>query len=154
MPGRVRLVAAVALAAAAVLAGALLLAGSSEGGDGDLAWKDVQYLKAGRATDRILYGRLRSTSLEDIKLDVHRVTVLDAEGGKVRSAVVFLPAFAHGIYPWDMRGEASDFERRRLGQIATLKPGQSIPITLSWRVPKGGRQPAKVDFGPAELALP
>ena len=138
-----------------MVAGAILLTGPSEGGDGDLAWGKTELLRSGRPTDRILYGTLRSTSLEDVKLDVEDVRVLDAEGDEVRSAVVFLPAFAHGLFPASQQPDRiGDPELRRLGKIATLKPGQSVPITLSWRVPEGGRPPERVDFGPAELDLP
>jgi hypothetical protein len=153
---RTRLAVAVALAAAAALAGVLLLARSAGGDDGRLAWNGTPALvQASAPTDRILYGRLRNDSLEDVDLRYQDVRVLDADGREVQSAVRFIAAFAHGLYPWSQRpDDVGDFERRRLGEIATLKPGQAAPITLSWRVPPGARQPVKVDFGTTELALP
>jgi hypothetical protein len=151
---RTRIAAAVALAAAAALAGVLLLAGGAGGDDGRLAWKGTpDLIQAGG--DRILYGQIRNDSLKDVDLAYQDVRVVDAEGREVQSAVRFIAAFAHGLYPWSQRPEnPGDFERRRLGEIATIKPGRSAPITLSWRVPKGGAQPVKVDFGAIEVALP
>ena len=152
---RVRLAAAAALAVAAV-ALALVLAGGAGGDDGaQLAWKDVEVYPSEIKTDKVLAGRLANTSLRDVDLDVDDVRVFDADGARVQHAVVFLQAFAHGLYAWSQRPkELGDFERRRIGQIVTIKPGRSAPITLSWRVPKGGAQPATVDFGLAVVKLP
>jgi hypothetical protein len=153
---RTRLALAVALVAAAGLAAVLVLANGAEGDDGRLAWNGTpDLIRASRPTDHILYGQVRNDSLKDVDLSYEDVRVLDAEGREVRSAVRFIAAFAHGLYPWSQRPkELGDFERRRLGEIATIKPGQTAPITLSWRVPEGGARPVKVDFGPAEIALP
>lgn len=152
---RTRLTAAVALTAAVVIVSVVAVAGGAGGGEASLAWKDeVRIIKATVPTDRILYTKIENTSLEDLDLVAKDVAVLDAGGDEVRSSTSFLAAFAHGLYPYAQRKQAGDFERRRLGQIATLKPGQSIPLTLAWTVAKGGDQPVKVDFGPAELVLP
>ena len=154
---RTRLTAAVALAAAVVIASVVAVAGGSggEGGEGSLAWQGkVQVIDSDVKTDRILYTKIENTSLEDVDLVAKEVRALDANGREVQSSTSFLAAFAHGIYPWAQRGEMGEFERRRLGQIATIKPGETAPVTLAWRVPEGGEQPVKVDFGPAEIALP
>ena len=147
--------AAAALVAAAVIAGVLLLAGGAQGGEGRVAWQDVQLFDASRDTDRILAGKLRNDSLEDVNIDVEDVRMFDASGREVRSALRFREAFAHGIFPWSQKPEdTGDFERRRLGEVVKIRPGQSAPLTLSWRVAPGGESPVKVDFGPAELDLP
>jgi hypothetical protein len=152
---RTRLAAAAALVAAAVIAGALLLAGGAQGDEGRLAWQDVQIYEASKKTDRILGGKVRNTSLEDLEIDVTDVRMLDASGREVRSALRFREAFAHGIFPWSQKpDDIGDFERRRLGEIVKIRPGQSAPLTLSWRVPEGGEPPVRVDFGPVELDLP
>ena len=152
--GRTRIAGAVALLAAALVAG-LLLAGGAQGDDARVAWKDAQVFSSGVKTDRILAGQLENTSLRDIEIDVEDIRVLDAEGREVQSATRFLATFAHGIFPWSQRPEVmGDFERRRLGEIVTLKPGRSAPITLSWRLKAGAAPPARVDFGAVELDLP
>lgn len=153
---RTRLTAAVALLAAIAIASIVTVAGGSGGGGGAaLAWSGkVRVIDSSIPTDRILYTKLENTSLENLDLVAKDVRVIDARGREVRSSASFLAAFAHGIYSWSMQGEAGESERRRLGQIATVKPGQSVPVTLAWSVPKGGEQPVKVDFGPADVALP
>lgn len=156
MTSRVRLAAFAALAAGAVIALTLVLAGGAGGDEGAaVAWKDVKVYDSEIKTDNVLAGRLENRSLREIDLDVDDVRVLDAEGEAVRSSVIFLQAFAHGLYAWSQQPkELGDFERRRIGQIVTIKPRQSAPITLSWRVPNGGAQPASVDLGPVEIDLP
>lgn len=155
--GRARVAALGALvAAAAVAAVALLAVGGAEGGEGPIAWKGTPaILRSGPPTDRVLYGQIRNDSLRDIDLAVTDVEVLDEDGRALRSDVRFLAAFAHGLHAWSQRpDDVGDFERRRLGEIATLRPGQAAPITLSWRVPAGREPPVRVDLGPAEVALP
>ena len=153
---RVRLAAVAAVAAAVVVAAALVFAGGADGDDGRLSWAGkVRVFDSSIATDKVLTGRLENSSLRDLSLDVEDVVVRDASGGEVQSSVRFIEAFVHGIFPWSQRPEVlGDFERRRLGEIVTLKPGQSAPVALSWRVRKGGREPVRVDFGPASLELP
>jgi hypothetical protein len=41
-----------------------------------------------------------------------------------------------------------------MGQIATIKPGQDLPLTLSWRLASSTAQPLEVRFGGGSLALP
>ena len=151
---RVRITAGVALVAALAVAAVLLLAGGAGGDDqGKLAWKgEVQVFQSGIPTDRILYTQVENVSLRDIDLDAKAVRLYDEDGERVRSSTIFLAAFAHGIFPYD--AEVSDFEKRRLGKIATLKPGRAVPVTMSWSVPQGGKQPVRADFGSAEIAVP
>ena len=55
------------------------------------------------------------------------VRVLDAEGNEVQSAVRFIAAFAHGLYPWSQRPEnVGDFERRRLGRSRRSSPASRL----------------------------
>jgi hypothetical protein len=107
--------------------------------------------------DRVLTARLTNTSLRPAELDVDQVKVVDAQGRTVKSSVRFLSAFAHGLFSAErvnLYGKPGKTERRRLGEIATLKPRQTIPITLSWRIPAGGAEPVAVDFGGSRVALP
>ena len=153
---RVRIAAAVALVAAVALAAVVLVGAAGGDDEGKLAWKGrPSMLHSGRATDRILYGQVRNASLKEVRLDVKKARVLDASGHPVQSTVRFLAAFAHSLYPWSMpQGRRGDFERRRLGETADMKPGQTVPLTVSWRVPRGGEQPTHVDFGPVSIDLP
>jgi hypothetical protein len=155
-PARLRIVAAVALVAAVAIAAVALLTGSADGDATTLEWQGkVEVFDSGVPTDEILYTKVRNSSLRDVDLDVEDVNVYGKDGEPVQSSVRFLAAFAHGIFPWSQKPDPlGDFERRRMGEIATLKPGQSVPITLAWRVPKGTPRPTRVDLGPAELKIP
>ena len=105
--------------------------------------------------DRILAARVRNTSLRAVSLDVERIEIVDSEGRPLQSTARFLAAFAHGLYPPAQQvGPSGRFERTRLGEIATLKPGQSLPLTLSWRMKPGGPAPTEVRFGGGSLKLP
>jgi hypothetical protein len=156
-----------AAAAAVLLAavtGALLLVGKSGEADNAsatagtvrLAWKDTPLLirVPELPRDRIVSGRVRNTSLRPVDLDAERIEIFDADGHRLRSTARFLQGFVHGLYPASMHVKGSKFERTRLGKIATVKPGQELPLTLSWRVAPGGSEPVEVRFDGGRLALP
>ncbi len=155
-----------AAAAAVVLVaamGVLLLLGDRRGsspkaatGPVRLAWKGKPALITVPAlpNDRILAGRVRNASLRPVDLAADRIEVVDGSGRRVRSTARFLGSFAHGLYSWSDHVKGSKFEQARIGKIATIKPGQDLPLTLSWRVPDGHPQPVEVRFGDGSLALP
>ena len=111
-----------------------------------------QVFQSGMPTDQSSTARSRTPRCATIDLDVEDVRLYDADGKVVRASVRFLAAFAHGIFPWSQQPDPlGDFERRRLGEIVTIKPGQAVPITLSWRVPKRRRRgrPASISDRPS-----
>ena len=153
--------AAIVLLAAGV--GALLLLGERDGGTtqaatdtAQLQWKEKPslILVPELPRDRILTGQLRNASLRAVDLDTERVQILDAAGHACAPPRCSPSSFSHGLYPWSMNVKGSKFERRRTGKIATIKPGQAVPLTLSWRVPQGGSEPVEVRFDGGTLALP
>ena len=157
--------AAAAVVLLAAVTGALLLVGRGQepedatavaSTDVRLAWQAEPLLirVPELPRDRILAGRVRNTSLRPVDLDAERIQIVDAEGRPLRSTARFLQGFVHGLYPASMRVKGSKFERTRLGKIATLKPGQDLPLTLSWRLPSGGAEPVEVRFGGGSLSLP
>lgn len=108
-------------------------------------------------SDQILSGRLANESLRPTDLDVERVRILDGDGRVLRSTARFASSFAHGLFSAEsinLYGKPGDGERRRLGEIATVKPRESVPVTLSWRIAPGGGEAETVDFGGARVALP
>jgi hypothetical protein len=154
---RLRLAALAALAGAAVLAGVLVFTGGADGGTGKLAWVGKPgVFKSGPPTDRVLTARIENTSLRPLDFVADDVRILDADGDEVRSTAVFLEAFVHGLWSWSQSPpKLTEFERRRLGKIVTIKPGKTAPVALSWRVAEGAEQPVRVDFGDgATLDLP
>jgi hypothetical protein len=152
-----------AIVALAAGVGALLALGDRDGGatqaatdTARLQWKEKPslILVPELPRDRILTGHLRNASLRAVDLDSKRVQILDARGQRLRATALFAQGFSHGLYPWSMNVEGSKFERRRLGKIATIKPGDAVPLTLSWRVPEGGSEPVEVRFDGGTLSLP
>jgi hypothetical protein len=149
--------------------GALLLLGDSGGESGGsraraaapagpvrLAWKESPRMirVAELPEDRILTGHVRNTSLRPVDLSVDRIEIVDAHGTRLKSTARFLQNFMHGLYPPSMHVKGGRFERTRMGQIATIKPGQDLPLTLSWRLTAATAQPLEVRFGGGSLALP
>jgi hypothetical protein len=143
--------------------GGLLLIGDRKGrttqaatGSARLQWKSKPelILVPSLPRDRILTGHIRNASLRAVDLAIDRVQVLDATGHRLKATALFAQHFSHGLYPWSMHVKGSKFERRRIGRIATIKPGQDVPLTLSWRVATGGAEPVEVRFDGGTLALP
>jgi hypothetical protein len=142
--------------------GALLLVGDRSGarqaasGNAQLRWKAKPNLimVPELPRDRILTGTVRNTSLRAVDLAIERVRILDAAGHRLRATALFSQHFSHGLYPWSWHVKGSKFERDRIGRSATIKPGQDVPLTLSWRVPDGGSEPVEVRFDGGSLSLP
>lgn len=154
---RGRLAALAALALAGVIVALLLLTGSAGGEQGKLGWEgESTVVQSGRSTDRVLVGTLRNDSLEDVDLRADDVRVLDADGDEIRSTARFLAGFAHPLFAWSQEPEdIGDYERRRLGEIVTIKPGQTAPLVLSWRLASDdGSAAERVDLGAAVMTLP
>jgi hypothetical protein len=142
--------------------GGLLLAGDRDGapqaatGNAQLQWKGKPnlILVPELPRDRILTGSIRNASLRSVDLESERVQILDAAGRRLQATALFAQHFSHGLYPWSMHVKGSKFERRRTGKIATIKPGQAVPLTLSWRLGSAGAEPVEVRFDGGTLALP
>ncbi len=134
----VRLALAGALAVTAAVAG--LIVATRPGTD---AAESAQLAFAGKPRivrppelprDRVLSVRLENTGLEQVDVDVRDISVLDESGRELRSSARFATVFAHGlISPREQTGDPGEFERRRLGELVTLKPRRSTPLTVSWR---------------------
>ncbi len=143
--------------------GALLLLGDDNpgarraaNGTARLQWKakPTVILVPSLPRDRILTGELRNASLRSVDLDTEQVAILDAKGHRLRSTAKFTQHFSHGLYPWSWHVKGGKSERTRIGKIATIKPGEAVPLTLSWRVPEGGSEPVEVRFDGGTLSLP
>jgi hypothetical protein len=142
--------------------GGLLLVGERDGATqaatdtAQLQWKSKPslILVPSMPRDRILTGSVRNASLRAVDLEVARVQIRDAAGRRLKATALFAQHFSHGLYPWSMHVKGSKFERRRIGRIATIKPGQDVPLTLSWRVAADGTEPVEVRFDGGTLALP
>jgi hypothetical protein len=142
--------------------GALLLVGDRDGATqaatagAQLQWKTKPSLimVPELPRDRILTGNVRNASLHPVDLASERIQILDAAGHRLHATALFAQHFSHGLYPWSWHVKGSKFERDRIGRSATIKPGQDVPLTLSWRVPAGGSEPVEARFDGGSLALP
>jgi hypothetical protein len=142
--------------------GALLLVGERDArtqaatGSAQLQWKTKPnlILVPELPRDRILTGSVRNASLHPVDLASERVQILDAAGHRLHATALFAQHFSHGLYPWSWHVKGSKFERDRIGRSATIKPGQDVPLTLSWRVPAGGSEPVEARFDGGSLSLP
>ncbi len=149
-------------AAACAAALALGACGGDEGGTatkgGTLQWvgKPIVYTPPELPRDRLLSGKLRNDSLRQIRLDADRARLLDADGGTVQGTVRFMAGFNHALNSPRRQPEEGkpDFERERMGELAVVREGQTVPVTVSWRLPSGGAGPVRLEVGTATIRLP
>lgn len=150
---------------AAVVASVLLVAGGAGCGDdgsasapGSVEWVAPPRVFAPQELpdDRVLSGELENTSADEVRLDAERARLVDRTGETVPGTVRFTGSVGHGLYSPRRSPEEDDpeFERRRLGELAVLAPGQTTPVTLSWRVGGDRPRPVRLEVGGQELALP
>jgi hypothetical protein len=130
--------------------------GASSGG-ATVAWADKPLVvrQPELPDDTIVSGRLRNESGRELSLDASDVRLLDEDGKAVRSTARFALAVSHSLYPpGDGPSENPRPLRERLGEVATVAPGKSVPLVVSWRVGSGEKPPVRVDLGEASLTLP
>ena len=149
-----RVVGTIALVIALVLA--VAATGRGEGddlGSGDLVWQKRPhvYRNAALPDDRVLRGVVRNDSLEVMKLSARDLVVRDGKGDELESAVIFAPTFIRGVFPQNRGDEIPESERLRIGLLARIEPGRTVPITVSWR--ELGKRAALVDYGTGSLPL-
>ncbi len=157
---RTTLAAVVAVVAAALVVTVVVVARSGHDGDkgfGRVTWerKPTVFKVKTLPRDRILSGRLRNDSLKEVDLSARKdIELLDRRGRPVVHTAIFAEGYSRDIYPPRDRRVVPDSDQVRLGYKAKLKPGQSRPITLAWRVPSADRAPVRVQLPGGVLALP
>ena len=126
--------------------------------DGSLAWAGRPQVRTPPELprDRLLIGRLKNESLREARLDADRARLVDEQGREVTGTVRFTGSFGHGLYSprRSPAGPEPESERRRLGELAVVRPGETVPVTLSWRLGKAGRHPARLEVGALQVELP
>ncbi len=146
-----RAVAALALLLAVAVAGC---GGDDELGSGDLMWdqKPRVFKNANLPDDRVLAGTVRNDSLEAVTLVARELGVRTGGGDEMESAAVFAPTFIRGVFPQNRGTDIPESEQLRIGLRARLQPGQTAPLTVSWR--QQGERAAVVDYGTGTLPVP
>lgn len=147
--------------AAGVLLAALALSGCGTRGPASAAlrWDEppIVVRQPELPDDTIVSGALRNGSGHTLHLDAGDVRVVTADGAAVESAVRFTTGVTHQLYPprdAPREGEPN-FLRARLGEIATVEPGKTTPLVVSWRAAPSEPQPVRVELGDeGSLTLP
>ena len=124
----------------------------SQGGGRDLVWtaKPSVIESSEVRGARILMGRVRNDSLRRIELRSRDLRMLDAGGERVKASFGFVGAYVRPDQPRNRLEEGlPDVERRRVGLILTLEPGDAAPLTASW---VHGR-PERIDYGKGSLPI-
>jgi hypothetical protein len=157
-PRAVNAARATATLAAAAAALALGGCGGSAGSASKVEWvgKPLVVRQPELPDDTIVSGRITKQSGDELKLDADRVRLVTADGAAVQSTARFGTGVTHQLYPPREGPREKDpaFLRERMGEIATLAPGRTVPLVVSWRVRPGAPPPVEVDLGGTRLALP
>ena len=150
-----RIVVALGVGIALVLAVAVVGHGGDERrGAGALVWKEKPrvYRNAELPDDRVLRGVVRNDSLRVMTLTARDLAVRAAGGDEMESAAIFAPTFIRGVFPQNRGDAIPENEQLRIGMRARIEPGQTVPITVSWREQR--ESPERVDYGTGSLPLP
>lgn len=103
--------------------------------------------------DGLVTGRIRNETGHDLVLDGTRARLLDANGRRVRASVTYAAAYTHDLYPpADGPKENPRRARERTGEAATIKPGDTHPLTIAWHRRDG--RPVRIDLGGLSLPVP
>jgi hypothetical protein len=137
----------------AALAAVVLLVGCG-GGDkpAGVSWQGdpVVVRQPQLPDDTIVSGQIRNSTGHTITLSVDDVRLRDAHGHVVAQHTArFSSGVTHQLYsPRDGPHEPNPaFLRRRLGELASVKAGETVPLVVSWRVRPGQAPPVRVDLG-------
>jgi hypothetical protein len=123
-------------------------------GSGDLMWEEKPrvFTNPNLPDDRILAGIVRNDSLETVTLVARDLDVRAPGGDDMESAAIFAQTFVRGVFPQNRGSDIPETEQLRIGLRARLKPGETAPLTVSWR--QQGEHAALVDYGRGTLPVP
>jgi hypothetical protein len=161
---RAALAAGVAVIALAVVGAAFALAGSSDdsaksesGGNGRLNWVAEPHVFTPKTLprDRVMVGDLRNGTLKEIDVRASKdVKLLDADGRSIPHTTIFIEGFGRDIYPPRYLRQVPFKDQLRLGLRAVLNPGDYTPITVAWRVPRGGKDAVTLRMPGGDVEVP
>ena len=145
-----------ALAVTLALTGAGCGGSSDEGAKG-LTWdgKPAAFHSRGLPNDLVAIGRVRNDGTRTLHLVAKDLRVVDADGHPLRSSAAFTATFAHGLFgALQQPKPVPPSELIRLGKVAYIPAGASVPFYAAWRVTPDTKQPVRVDYGRGTLELP
>lgn len=145
----------------AALLGALALGTAACGGGSDnrerLAWegKPSVFISRNLPNDRVVIARVRNTGTRTLHLIAKDVKVRDAEGRVLKASAGFSTTFAHGLFgALQQPNPVPQAELIRLGKVAYIAAGASVPFYAAWRLEPGTKEPVQIDYGAGSLAVP
>ena len=153
----------VALALLVPLALLALGAAGCGGGDdrdpaGALRWEKEPVLvePARLPNDRIVFGMLRNDGRDRADLVAKDLKLLTPGGKRVPASAAFVESFLHGLYPPTRLpgGRVPISEQLRMGIIARVLPGKTVPLTISWRQPAGSDPPVRIEWAKGSIPIP
>lgn len=100
--------------------------------------------------DTIVSGTIRNSTGRTLDLNADDVRLVDEHGHAIpQHTARFSVGVTHQLYPpRDAPKEGDpDFLRRRLGELATVRPGETVPLVVSWRLRPGQAPPVRVELG-------
>jgi hypothetical protein len=152
---RARALVALALPLALVAAGC---GGDERQPAGALRWEKEPVLvePARLPNDRIVFGILRNDGRDRADLVAKDLKLLTAGGKRVSASAAFVESFLHGLYPPTRLpgGRLPITEQLRMGIIARVLPGTSVPLTISWRQPAGADPPVRIEWAKGSIPVP
>jgi hypothetical protein len=105
--------------------------------------------------DRILTADVRNDTLKEVELRANRdVKLLDRRGRPVTHTTIFTEGFTRDIYPPRYLRKVPKQDQLRLGLLAKIKPGESVPITVAWRVRSRDRDVVRLQTPAGVLGVP
>jgi len=137
-----------------VLAAAGCGGGGGAGGTGDLVWdtKPHVFTNPHLPDDRVLTGVVRNDTLQPMDLVARDLEVETQGGDQMESAAIFAPTFIRSVFPQNREGGVPIPEQIRIGLRTRLKPGQTAPITVSWR--QNGSRAVTIAYATGSLPVP
>ena len=131
------------------------------GGDDDrragLAWDGAP--KVFRAKnlpdDRVVIARVRNTGSTTLHVVAGDLRVRDAEGRALETSAAFTTNYAHGLFgALQQPRRLPAAELIRLGKVAYIPAGASLPFYAAWRLRPGSKGPLRIDYGSGTLTVP
>ena len=128
--------------------------GGEDRGSGDLVWEEKprMFKNPNLPDDRIVAGTVRNDTLERMDLVARDLALRSEDGDRLESAAIFAPTFVRGVFPQNRGDDIPVGEQLRIGLRARLEPGQTAPLTVSWR--QRGERAVLVEYGRGTLPVP
>jgi hypothetical protein len=119
------------------------------------AWQEAPRLITTPTQARVVIGRVANRSGDQVVLEPSDLKLLDQKGRRLPASAVFLSSFVKSNFPHN-KGQLRipEQEQLRLGQLAKIDPGSSVPLTVSWHEPPGPRAAARIAYGKGSLPVP